>query len=137
MINNILRLAKWFVFVTEMNLLLPCFGLSATYLPTPDPARRPGITPTPYTKHVLLSLWLKLVQSQRKRVAPPPFSNLSILLDYGVLYDPLLQVSREGEWLVIRERTGVLTTQNGTQQIRERRVRITEEELAKLEELGY
>jgi hypothetical protein len=46
-------------------------------------------------------------------------------------------VSREGDWLVFRERSGVLTTQNGTQQIRERRVRITEEELSKLEELGY
>lgn len=47
------------------------------------------------------------------------------------------KVSREGQWLVIREKTGVLTTQNGTQQIREKRVRITEEELVKLEELGY
>jgi len=46
------------------------------------------------------------------------------------------KVSREGEWLVIREKTGLLTTQNGTQQIRETRVRINEDELSKLCELN-
>jgi len=39
------------------------------------------------------------------------------------------KVSREGEWLVIREKTGLLTTQNGTQQIWEKRVRISEGDL--------
>ena len=34
-----------------------------------------------------------------------------------------LQVSRQGEWVVITDRAGVLTTQAGTQQIREKRVR--------------
>ena len=34
-----------------------------------------------------------------------------------------IQVSRQGEWLVITDRAGVLTTQAGTQQIREKRVR--------------
>ena len=37
------------LFVLELNLLLPSFGLSVMYLPTPDPARWPSIT-----KQVLL-----------------------------------------------------------------------------------
>ena len=39
LINNIPRWAKWIVFEIELNLLLSCFGLSALYLPLPDPAR--------------------------------------------------------------------------------------------------
>ena len=38
--NKIPRWEKWFVFVTELSLLLPYFGLSALNLPTPDHARR-------------------------------------------------------------------------------------------------
>ena len=34
----------------EFILLLPCFGLSALYLLTPDPACRPGITAPLYTR---------------------------------------------------------------------------------------
>ena len=30
------------------------WALGELYLPTPDPARRPGITPPLYTKHVLI-----------------------------------------------------------------------------------
>ena len=41
----------------------------------------------------------------------------------------MFQVSRMGEWLVIQERVGLLTTQNGTQQIHEKRIRINEEDL--------
>jgi len=41
------------------------------------------------------------------------------------------KVSREGEWLVLREKTGLLTTQNGTQQIHERRIKISEGELSR------
>ena len=48
-INDILRWAKRLVFVIKLNLLLPCFELSALYLPPPDPARRPGITLPLYT----------------------------------------------------------------------------------------
>jgi len=47
------------------------------------------------------------------------------------------KVSREGEWLVFREKVGLLTTQNGTQQISEKRVRINEEDLTKLTSLGF
>jgi hypothetical protein len=39
------------------------------------------------------------------------------------------KVSRMGEWLIIQERVGLLTTQNGTQQIHEKRIRINEEDL--------
>ena len=41
----------------------------------------------------------------------------------------LFKVSRMGEWLIIQERVGLLTTQNGTQQIHEKRIRINEEDL--------
>eukprot|EP00088_Acartia_fossae_P064292 TRINITY_DN7908_c0_g1_i3.p1 TRINITY_DN7908_c0_g1~~TRINITY_DN7908_c0_g1_i3.p1 ORF type:complete len:165 (-),score=61.86 TRINITY_DN7908_c0_g1_i3:257-751(-) len=39
------------------------------------------------------------------------------------------KVSRQGEWLVIQEKVGLLTTQNGTQQIHEKRIRINEQDL--------
>ena len=41
-IINISRWATWIVFVIELNLWLPCFGLSALYLPTPDPTLPAG-----------------------------------------------------------------------------------------------
>ena len=37
---------------------------------TPDPDRQPGITPTPYKKHVLI--WSQLVQLSTKTRRPPP-----------------------------------------------------------------
>ena len=49
----------------------------------------------------------------------------------------LLQVSRQGDWLVFTEKVGVLTTQAGTQQVQERRVRVGSDDLEKLVELGY
>ena len=57
------------------------------YLSTPDPARRPGITLPPYTKHVthaactVVESWFN---SQPRRVAPSPFSNLDMLFIYFV-----------------------------------------------------
>lgn len=47
------------------------------------------------------------------------------------------QVSREGDFLVFVEKKGLLTTQNGTQQITERRVRLGGTDLNTLEELGF
>jgi len=47
------------------------------------------------------------------------------------------KVSRQGEWLVFTERVGVLTTQNGVQQIREERVRINSDDLADLIAMGF
>ena len=38
----------------ELNLLLPYFGFSALYLPTPDLASWPSTTPPLNTKHVLI-----------------------------------------------------------------------------------
>ena len=49
----------------------------------------------------------------------------------------VLQVSRQGDWLVFTEKVGVLTTQAGTQQVQERRVRVGSDDLEKLVELGY
>ena len=54
------------------NIVEPFAGIILG-LPTPDPARRTGITPLPYTKLVLYLYghhsWFN---SQRKRAAPPP-----------------------------------------------------------------
>ena len=47
------------------------------------------------------------------------------------------QVSRQGDWLVFTEKVGVLTTQAGTQQVQEKRVRVGSDDLEKLVELGY
>ena len=47
------------------------------------------------------------------------------------------QVSRQGDWLVFTEKVGVLTTQNGTQTITEKRVKMGTDDLEKLMELGY
>ena len=43
-----------------------------TYMSTPDPARRPGITPPPYTQSMPFygHSWFN---SQQRRVATPPF----------------------------------------------------------------
>merc|ERR1712098_541120 len=46
------------------------------------------------------------------------------------------KVSREGDFLVFVEKKGVLTTQNGTQQINETRVKIGGKDMERLEELG-
>ena len=52
------------------------------YLPTSDPARQPGITPTPYTIHVLI--WSQLIQFSRKTPRPlPPFLSIGLLLIYS------------------------------------------------------
>merc|ERR1712226_421628 len=47
------------------------------------------------------------------------------------------KVTRMGDYLVFTERAGVLTSQNGVQQVREERVKINSEDLAKLVEMGF
>eukprot|EP00092_Neocalanus_flemingeri_P031536 GFUD01034247.1.p1 GENE.GFUD01034247.1~~GFUD01034247.1.p1 ORF type:complete len:159 (+),score=49.06 GFUD01034247.1:56-532(+) len=47
------------------------------------------------------------------------------------------KVSRQGEWLVFTEKYGLLTTQNGTQQIIEKRVKLEFGDMEKLKELGF
>jgi len=47
------------------------------------------------------------------------------------------KVSRQGDWVIFTEKQGVLTTQNGTQQITEKRVKLGTHDLEKLIELGY
>ena len=58
----------------RMNLLLPCFGLWALYLPTPDPARRHHSTAVhkacPY---------MVIVGSIQNEDALPPFLSRSII----------------------------------------------------------
>eukprot|EP00091_Calanus_sinicus_P015637 TRINITY_DN3409_c0_g1_i4.p1 TRINITY_DN3409_c0_g1~~TRINITY_DN3409_c0_g1_i4.p1 ORF type:complete len:153 (-),score=49.40 TRINITY_DN3409_c0_g1_i4:130-588(-) len=47
------------------------------------------------------------------------------------------KVSRQGDFVIFTEKQGVLTTQNGTQQIVERRIKLGSHDLEKLVELGY
>lgn len=47
------------------------------------------------------------------------------------------KVSREGDFLVFVEKKGILTTQNGTQQITEKRIKLGGEEMEALEEMGF
>ena len=56
----------------RLNLLLPCFGLSALYLPTPDPGRAGPASLHCRTQSMSLygHSWFN---SQHGRVAPPPF----------------------------------------------------------------
>ena len=86
-INNIPRWAKCIVFVIKLNLLLPCVGLSALYLPTTDPALRHGFTPQSISLHShaacpVLESWFN---SQGRLVdTPPPFLDLGKFFIYGV-----------------------------------------------------
>ena len=58
----------------ELNLLLPCFGLSAMYLPTPDTARRHHFTAVliscPYTIYMYGQSYL--VQFSKNMRCPLP-----------------------------------------------------------------
>jgi len=47
------------------------------------------------------------------------------------------KVSRQGEWIILQEKVGVITSQNGVQQVREKRVKLGSSDLEKLIELGY
>merc|ERR1712172_338598 len=47
------------------------------------------------------------------------------------------KVTRQGAWLVFTEKVGILTSQNGVQQVREERVRINSEDLGRLVSLGF
>merc|ERR1711971_319154 len=47
------------------------------------------------------------------------------------------KVTRQGDWLVFTEKVGILTSQNGVQQVREERVRINSEDLGRLVSLGF
>ena len=64
------------------NKVEPLFWDFALFWLTPDPARRPGITPPLYTKHVLI--WSELVQFSAKTRFPLFFSSLGILFIYGL-----------------------------------------------------
>ena len=47
------------------------------------------------------------------------------------------KVTRQGDWLVFTEKVGILTSQNGVQQVREERVKINSEDLNRLVSLGF
>merc|ERR1739838_87222 len=47
------------------------------------------------------------------------------------------KVTRQGDWLVFTEKVGILTSQNGVQQVREERVKINSEDLGRLVSLGF
>ena len=54
----------------ELNLLLPCFGLTALYLSTPDPARQP--IASLYTAVHKACSYMVTVGSILKAEVPPP-----------------------------------------------------------------
>ena len=57
------------------------FGLSALYLPTPDPARRPASL---HRRTQSMSLYgHNWFNSQRRRVGPSPYSYLGLLFIYA------------------------------------------------------
>ena len=49
----------------------------------------------------------------------------------------IFKVSRQGDYVIITDKEGVLTTQNGTQQVVEKRVKLGSDDFDKLVELGY
>ena len=62
-------MSKWIVFIIELNLLLPCFWLSAFNLPTP-PAWHHS---TAVQSQSMTFYGHSCVNSQRRRIAPSPF----------------------------------------------------------------
>ena len=69
--------------VLELDLLLPCFGLSLLSCTSQHltPVRRTGITPPPYTKHVLI--WSELVQFSMNTCCPPLFLSRYVIFLWG------------------------------------------------------
>jgi len=94
-------------------------------------------------------------QTQARGVQPAPHGAISISQKRSVVLDTKAagasdilrklsamsargrKVSRQGEWIILSERVGVLTSQNGVQQVRERRVKLGSTDFDKLVELGY
>ena len=65
------------------NIVEPFAGIILG-LPTPDPARRTGITPLPYTKHVLMYMVTIVgsILNENALPPPPPFSYLGMFFIY-------------------------------------------------------
>ena len=78
------------------------------------------------------------VGSKKKSVAAMSSSSMAEERKLSKLLNPRgRKVTRQGDWLVFTEKVGVLTTQAGTQQVQEKRVRVGSDDLEKLVELGY
>ena len=75
------QMGKVFRLTRELNLLLSCFWLSALYLPTPFPTRRPDIAPPLYSQYFLICSILTLRRwregSTLTEDRPPPSLFLS------------------------------------------------------------
>ena len=68
-------MGKVFRLAFELNLFLPCFGLSTLYSRIGDPARRPGFPQQLYS--------VQYGSGKLGRDAPPPCSHLAVLCMYG------------------------------------------------------
>ena len=79
-INNIPRWAKWIVFIIELNFWLPCFWLSALYLPTHLP--RPAGPASLHRRTQSCPYMVILVQFSTKTCCPPP----SLFLSKNIIY---------------------------------------------------
>ena len=65
---------------SRVEPLAPCDGLSVLYLPTPDPARRPSITPSQDRQQVLICMVIVGSILNKDKSPPPTFSYLGIYL---------------------------------------------------------
>merc|ERR1711874_917157 len=78
------------------------------------------------------------VGSKKKSVATMSSSSMAEERKLSKLLNPRgRKVTRQGDWLVFTEKVGILTSQNGVQQVREERVRINSEDLNRLVSLGF
>merc|ERR1712047_226243 len=78
------------------------------------------------------------VGSKKKSVATMSSSSMAEERKLSKLLNPRgRKVTRQGDWLVFTEKVGILTSQNGVQQVREERVKINSEDLDRLVGLGF
>merc|ERR1712223_2069933 len=78
------------------------------------------------------------VGSKKKSVAAMSSSSMAEERKLSKLLNPRgRKVTRQGDWLVFTEKVGILTSQNGVQQVREERVKINSEDLDRLVGLGF
>merc|ERR1719474_550013 len=78
------------------------------------------------------------VGSKKKSVAAMSSSSMAEERKLSKLLNPRgRKVTRQGDWLVFTEKVGILTSQNGVQQVREERVKINSEDLERLVGLGF
>ena len=87
---TITRSAIYFVFIIELNLLLPSFGLSALYLRILW-----NSWPSPPAHHQWSTAGVSKVQFEGRRALPLPFSLLAVYLFYVYSSQKLIPYSKD------------------------------------------